>query len=217
MKALIYTRVSTNEQGRSGISLEHQAQACEALAAREGLEVVEVLTEVKSGGSLRKRPVLTEALDRLAKGEAQVLVVAKLDRLSRSLLDFATMLHRSEAQGWSLIVGDLGLSTTTPVGRLQASIVAAVAEFERERIRQRARETHEVQRSQGRRMGGKAVTSREVVEYAARLRSLGQTYAAIANALNEAGHKPARGGQMFHPASVRALLLSEQGRAVAAA
>jgi DNA invertase Pin-like site-specific DNA recombinase len=217
MKALIYTRVSSAEQGRSGLSLEHQAATCEALALQNGLEVVEVLTEVKSGKSVKARPVLTEALARLKAGEAQVLVVSKLDRLSRSLLDFSTLLARSEREGWSVVIGDLGLSTTTPVGRLQASIVAAVAEFERERIRERCRDAAQAKKARGERVGGLPLTTSEVAARAVALRLGGETLARIGAILESEGFTPARGGKRFYPSSVKALLESEQGVRLAAA
>jgi len=129
VKALIYTRVSSGEQGESKLGLEAQASKCSEYSAVNELEVLEVLAEVKSGKSVKARPVLNEALSRLKAGEAEVLVVAKLDRLSRSLFDFASLLQRSEREGWSVVILDLGISTTSPVGRLQAQIVASVAEF----------------------------------------------------------------------------------------
>lgn len=216
MKALIYTRVSSTEQGRSGLSLEHQASTCEALAVQNGLEVVEVLTEIKSGKSVKSRPVLSEALARLKAGEAQVLIVAKLDRLSRSLLDFSTLLAQSEREGWSVVIGDLGLSTTTPVGRLQASIVAAVAEFERERIRERCRDAAASKRARGERVGGVPQTDNEARYLAVKLYAEGLTLAKVGERLEAEGFKPGRGGKRFYPSTVKALIESEGGRKAAA-
>ena len=65
-----------------------------------------------------QRPAIADALERLKSGEATVLVAAKLDRLSRSVLDFAKLLERSEKEGWGLVLLDLDLDTTTPAGRL---------------------------------------------------------------------------------------------------
>lgn len=63
------------------------------------------------------RAGLHAALQAVEQGEAQVLVVAKLDRLSRSLLDFANLMERSRRKRWALVALDLGVDTTTPPGR----------------------------------------------------------------------------------------------------
>lgn len=217
MKALIYTRVSSGEQGESKLGLEAQASKCSEYSDRQGLEVLEVLAEVKSGKSVKARPVLSEALARLKAGEAQVLVVAKLDRLSRSLFDFASLLQRSEREGWSVVLLDLGVDTTTPVGRLQAQIVASVAEFERARISERCREAAQAKKARGQRVGGTAITSRAVARRVVKLRHAeGLTLSAIAELLNSEGVSSARGGK-WHASSVKALLESEQGRQLAGA
>jgi DNA invertase Pin-like site-specific DNA recombinase len=67
------------------------------------------------------RPGLEAALEAIERGEADTLVVAKLDRLSRSLLDFAGIMDRSRRKGWSLVALDLALDTTTPSGELMAN------------------------------------------------------------------------------------------------
>lgn len=217
MKALVYTRVSSGEQGESKLGLEAQAAKCAGYSAQEGLEVLEVLAEVKSGKSVKARPVLNEALARLKSGEAQVLVVAKLDRLSRSLFDFASLLQRSEREGWSVVILDLGISTTSPVGRLQAQIVASVAEFERARISERCQEAAQAKKARGQRVGGTAITSRVVARRVVKLRHAeGLTLSAIAELLNSEGVSSARGGK-WHASSVKALLESEQGRQLAGA
>jgi len=64
-------------------------------------------------------------------------VVSKLDRLSRSLLDFATLMDQAHREGWELVVLDLALDTTTPSGRLMANVMASFAEYERHLIGQR--------------------------------------------------------------------------------
>jgi DNA invertase Pin-like site-specific DNA recombinase len=212
VKAIIYSRVSSGEQGASGLGLEAQVAKCGEYASRQGLEVIDTLTEVKSGKSVKARPVLVEALSRLKSGEAQVLIVAKLDRLSRSLFDFATLLQRAEREGWSVVLLDLGVDTTTPVGRLQAQIVASVAEFERARISERCRDASKAKRARGQRVGGVAQTSRKVAVRVAQLRSSGFTLAAIADDLNTRGVPTARQGSKWYPATVKALLVSEQGR-----
>ena len=215
MRALVYVRVSADRAER-GLGLEGQEQLCRDYAERGGLEVLEVLSEVKSAKSVRSRPVLTSALERLARGEAEVLIVAKLDRLSRSLFDFSSLLERAQREGWSLVLLDLGVDTTCSIGRLQAGIVAAVAEFERERIRERCREASAVKRARGERVGGVALTPREIAERVLELALNGATLSAIAQHLEAEGVAGARGGSRWYPSTVRALLSSAQSFEIAA-
>ena len=89
-KAIGYTRVSTAEQSESGLGLAAQRSAIEAECRRRGWQLVQVLSDAGvSGKSTRNRPALTEALRMVEAGEADAVVVSKLDRLSRSLKDFA--------------------------------------------------------------------------------------------------------------------------------
>jgi len=75
------------------------------------------------------RPALNGALDRLDRGEADVLVVAKLDRLSRSVRDFANLVERATQNGWALVALDIDVDTSTPTGELMANIYGSVAQW----------------------------------------------------------------------------------------
>ena len=99
-KVVGYIRVSTDEQGDSGAGLEAQRAAIAAEAKRRGWHLVEILEDTASGKTMTRRPGLAAALQRLESGAADALAVAKLDRLSRSLLDFAGLVERSRKQGW---------------------------------------------------------------------------------------------------------------------
>lgn len=79
------------------------------------------------------------ALEAVEGGQADALCVAKLDRLSRSLLDFAGLMERSRKRGWSLVALDLGVDTSTPSGEMMASVLATFAQFERRLIGERTR------------------------------------------------------------------------------
>src|SRR5690349_6764124 len=103
MRAIGYARVSTTEQGASGLGLDAQRAAIEVEVERRGWAPACLLEDVASGGTLDKRPALSSALDALDRGDADVLVVAKLDRLSRSLADFAALMRRAKQRGWALV------------------------------------------------------------------------------------------------------------------
>ena len=125
-------------------------------------------------------------------------MVAKLDRPSRSLLDFAGIVERSRKHGWSLIALDLGVDTFTPSGEMMASAIATFAQFERRLIGQRTKDALAVKRAQGVVLG----RPREIPESAiARIRELhdaGLGLAAVAKALNGEGVQTPRNGKWHH-------------------
>ncbi|TXC68366.1 recombinase family protein [Sphingorhabdus soli] len=129
MKAVAYYRVSTASQGRSGLGLEAQRRDVEALCTARGFDIIADFTEVESG-KRNDRPQLTEALRR-AKLTGATLVVAKLDRLSRSLA-FVSALQESGAR---FIAADMPEANELTVG-----VLAAVARQEGKAISQRTRD-----------------------------------------------------------------------------
>jgi DNA invertase Pin-like site-specific DNA recombinase len=115
MKCIGYVRCSTDEQADSGLGLAAQRAALTTGAASRGWQV----TWAEEAGYSSKnldRPTLQAALAALAKGEAEALVVARLDRLSRSLLDVAGLTELANQQGWAVVALDLGVDMTTPAG-----------------------------------------------------------------------------------------------------
>jgi DNA invertase Pin-like site-specific DNA recombinase len=84
-------------------------------------------------------PALTDALERLDRGDADVLVAAKLDRVTRSVADFARLLERANTRKWRLRLLDLGVDTSTPAGEFVANAIANSAQHERRLIGQRTR------------------------------------------------------------------------------
>lgn len=136
---IAYKRVSTKSQAEDGFGLISQDDKIGQWAAFVDGEIVASLSETMSGKSMSNRPVLAQALDMLRRGEADGLVVLKLDRLARSVQDFAALLSEFLENGWSLVILDLQVDLGTPVGRLVASILAAVAEFERNLISERTK------------------------------------------------------------------------------
>lgn len=108
-----YIRVSTTEQGANGAGLEAQRAAIEAECLRRDWQLVRIDEDVLSGRTLR-RPGLQRALEACRSAEADGVVVAKLDRLSRSLVDFAGLLAEAQRCGWNLVALDLGVDLSTP-------------------------------------------------------------------------------------------------------
>jgi DNA invertase Pin-like site-specific DNA recombinase len=137
---------------------------------------------------------------------ASALVVAKLDRLSRSLLDFAALMEGGRRSGWALVALDLGVDTTTPAGEMMANVLAVFAQFERRLIGQRTREALAVKRSQGIRLGRPSVLPEATVLGIRRARSRGQTLSQIAATLNARSIPTAHGGLSWHVSTVQAVL-----------
>src|SRR5258706_9715665 len=105
-----YVRVSSADQAEHGAGLEAQRQVIKGVCQRTGRPLLRILEEQASGRSIKERPELRRALRLVARGRAGGIVAARLDRLSRSVLDFAQLLDR---EGWPLVVCDLAMDTAT--------------------------------------------------------------------------------------------------------
>jgi DNA invertase Pin-like site-specific DNA recombinase len=203
-----YVRVSTEEQSDSGAGLEAQWRTIREECQRRGWQLAAIHEDVASGRALTRRPGLTAALGALDGRRAAVLVVAKLDRLSRSLLDFAALMERGRRSGWALAALDIGVDTTTPSGEMMANVLAVFAQFERRLIGQRTREALAVARHQGIRVGRPRALPDATVAVIRRRRARGATLAAIAAELNERGHATGHGGRRWYVSTVQAVLRS---------
>jgi len=203
LRVVGYIRVSTEEQRRSGAGLAAQRAAIERACRERDWTLVHVETdEGVSAKTMKQRPGLAVALAAVEAGQVDVLVVAKLDRLSRSVRDFCEVLDRSQRQGWALVCLDLGLDTSTPTGRFTAQIIAAVAELERELIGQRTREGLEAKRAAGVRLGRPPAIPQALAERIRGMRAGGMTLEAIAATLNTEGVATPRGGAEWRPSSI---------------
>lgn len=119
-------RVSTTEQRESGAGLDAQREAIVSECDRRGWRLAAIFEDTAaSGESLDGRLGLQAALDTLESQQASAIVVTKLDRLSRSLLDFAALMQRSRRRGWAIVALDLAVDTTSPSGEVMASVLAA--------------------------------------------------------------------------------------------
>jgi DNA invertase Pin-like site-specific DNA recombinase len=198
---LAYLRVSTEAQGDSGLGLDAQRSAIAEEARRRGWKVVEWITDTASGKSL-DRPGIRTAIARLEDGGPKVLVAAKLDRLSRSAIDFLSLVKRAEENGWALVMLDPSVDMTDPMGRFTAGILAQVAELERAMISKRTTEALARARARGTRLGRPSALPRGLAERIEAMRAQGMTLAAIAEVLNADGvPTPTQRGRWW-PASV---------------
>lgn len=212
-RVVTYSRVSTQEQGDSGAGLEAQAAKVAHEIAARGWVVVEQCTDVASGKSLKKRPELARALTTLSAGHADLLVVAKLDRLSRSMLDFAGIVALSQDEGWGIVALDIGVDTSTPNGKLVANIIMAMAEWERELIGARTRDALQAVRARGTQLGRRSNVPDDVLAMIRALKGQGVSYGAISRTLNKAGVPTAQGGKAWYPATVKKIFENDADRA----
>jgi DNA invertase Pin-like site-specific DNA recombinase len=219
MKIVSYLRVSTAKQGQSGLGIEAQRTAIQGYIERVGSSLVREFVEVESG-KLNQRPELTTALH-LAKVTGAVLVIAKLDRLSRN----AAFLLTLRDSGVKFIAADMPDANELTVG-----IMALVAQQEREAISRRTKEALQAAKRRGKVLGnpnGAAALLRASKGNAAGLEVIKQkadshaldlkpviddlsahgitSLGSIAAALNERGMRTPRGGQ-WHKSSVTNLL-----------
>jgi DNA invertase Pin-like site-specific DNA recombinase len=202
-----YTRVSTDEQATSGLGLKAQRTLIEAECERRGWELVQVFEDAgASGKAVSGRPALAKALEAVRGGDAGAMVVAKLDRLSRSLLDFASLMEDARKEGWALVILDLGVDTTTPSGEMIANVMATFAQFERRLIGQRTKDALAVKKREGVRLGRPVAVDEAVTKRIARERRRGRSLRAIADGLNDDGVGTAHGGQRWHASTVKAVL-----------
>jgi DNA invertase Pin-like site-specific DNA recombinase len=198
--------VSTEEQRNSQAGLSAQRQAILREAKRRGWTLVELIEDGGYSARDLKRPGIQLALEALERGEADALVVAKLDRLSRSMLDFAGIMNTAQKQGWGLIALDCAVDTTTPAGEAMANVLATFAQFERRLIQQRTKEALAIKKAQGVRLGRPRSLDRKIANRIVRERREGATLASIANALNADEIPTAQGGKKWHPSTIRAVL-----------
>ena len=204
-RAIGYVRVSTGEQGESGLGLKAQMAAIRAACALRGWELVAVREEVKSGARADNRPVLREVLAALRRREADAVVVAKLDRLSRSVVDAGRLLEEARKGGFNIVALDLGLDLSTPTGELVANVLAAVAQWERRMIGQRTSEALQVKIAGGwTSPSWKARVPRAVRRRIVEMAEAGLSQRAIANRLNADG-VPAVGGSWHRGTVIRVL------------
>lgn len=198
--------MSTEEQRASGAGLAAQREAIAAECRRRGWEVVELIEDAGYSGKDLRRPGVRRALEELQRGRADVLVVAKLDRLSRSMLDFTALMAQAQRRGWALVALDAPVDTTSPAGEAMANILATFAQFERRLIAQRTREALARKKAQGVRLGRPRRLPSKVRARIKRRRKAGFSLAAIADELNRDQVPTAHGGRRWYASTVRAIL-----------
>jgi DNA invertase Pin-like site-specific DNA recombinase len=201
-----YERVSTDEQAISRNGLEAQRETIDQQAARRSWTVEHFADEGVSGKAIG--PKLSEVLQLLASGQGDGLVVAKLDRLSRSIVNASNIIESAQAQGWSLVILDLGVDLTTAAGRMMAMNLVNFAQYERELISERTKAALAAKKRRGERIGRPRAATASVVRRIVKQRNAGLTYDAIASALMAEKVLSPLGKPTWQPSTVRRIYAS---------
>ena len=152
MSNIAYLRVSHTES-LNGTSLEVQEKKCRAFAELHGFSIDKVYQEVVSGGvEFRKRPIFQKVLSELKSGSK--LVVSRLDRLSRKVIDTLKIVDDFKKQNKEVCISDIGNIHKDGVSKIFVTILASLAEIERENISQRVIASKKIAKEERRYLGG---------------------------------------------------------------
>lgn len=211
IRAAGYARVSTDEQAREGVSLPTQEERIRAFAAAKGWELVRLYRDEGLSAKSLNRPGVQALLSRLRAKEFDVVVICKLDRLTRSVKDLGTILEAFQKARVALSAIDESLDTSTAAGKLLVNILGSVAQWEREANGERTRhalhhmrerrETYSPTPYGFRREGNKIVIEvkeQRAVALMSRLRAKGLSLRSIARELSGRGILT-RGERSWHP------------------
>ena len=211
-KAVAYVRVSTADQAREGWSLTVQRKRVHAYCEARGWRLSRVYAD-EGVSSAARRPAFEEMVDDVLADGVDVIVAMKLDRLGRSATGLLSLYERLERKGVRIVTIEDGIDTSTANGRLMRTILAALAEWERDVIRDRTRTGVRAAMEDGRRVGqppygytvrdGRLVKHPDEQKILGRIRSrhaAGASLVTIAQELNDAGIPPRRG--RWHPTTV---------------
>ena len=139
-RAVGYVRVSTDKQSEHGVSLEAQQEKIRAMAVVHGVELIEMIVDAGESAKDLARPGMEQVLDMVESKRTEMVIIAKLDRLTRSVRDLATLLDQFQRKGVSLVSVAESLDTGSASGRMVLNIMVSVSQFEREAIGERTRD-----------------------------------------------------------------------------
>jgi site-specific DNA recombinase len=140
MRAIGYVRVSTDKQADHGVSLETQQAKIRAMAVVHEVELVDIVVDAGESAKDLDRPGMARVLELVQSKAVGIVIVAKLDRLTRSVRDLAVLLEQFQRRGVSLVSVAESLDTGSASGRLVLNIMVSVSQWEREAIGERTRD-----------------------------------------------------------------------------
>lgn len=209
----IYTRVSTGIQSEDGHSLDTQEALLKDYCRRMDIKIYKVYQEAGTSGGihLKKRPKGANMVADIEAGKINTVVVQKVDRLGRSVLDLMSLIDYFDAKGVDLHILDLNINTSSPSGRFMLQIMGALGEMERNMIKDRTQQSmdylkqNDMVRSRSvlgfDRKGNKLVVNEQEMELVKRIHKMykdGKSLSAIARTLNEEGIASKEGKKFYH-------------------
>jgi DNA invertase Pin-like site-specific DNA recombinase len=217
-RTIAYLRVSTDKQADAGVSLDAQRAKVEQYVALYDIEIVAVLVDAGESAKSLERPELQNALAMLDAGEADALLVVKLDRLTRSVRDLGDLVARYFDKNVALLSVSEQIDTRTAGGRLVLNVLASVSQWEREVIGERTSTAMRHMQDEGRYIGGRVPygfrlvdgellehdVEQQVIAEARKLRAAGLTLRAVAGELSKRGFTT-RTGRAFAATQVSRL------------
>lgn len=219
MRAIGYTRVSTDEQAREGISLENQRAKIETYCELNELELIDVLEDAGKSGKDLNREGIQSLVDRIRGRSVDAVVVYKLDRLSRRVRDTLSLMDLVEKKSVAFHSITERIDTKTAMGKFFLNIMASMNQWERDTISERTRDALHLKIVKNERAGqipygwrlaedGKTLIEHEkeqrAIELIKDLHGKGYSFRAICRELEKEGHQPA--GKKWHHQTIKNIL-----------
>lgn len=216
-KAIGYARVSTQEQATHGYSLDAQIDKIKAYASLYDIDLIDIVIDGGISAKSLNRKGLQNVLHMLDSGKADAVIIFKLDRLTRSVTDWNTLIADYFTKHALLSVSDQ-IDTRTAAGRLCLNVLMSVAQWEREAIGERTSIALRQKQSQGQHVGCpaygyemldkqlvKVVSEYEAIALVKEMKANRCTLQQIADELNAQNIKTKRGGS-WYPTTVKNIL-----------
>jgi DNA invertase Pin-like site-specific DNA recombinase len=197
-----YCREKPHEFQPLALNLKDQEKAIRKECTKRGYELVALYSDAGLPET-QGRPALSAALASLNDGNGSILMVTKLDRLTRSMHVAARVLASAERGGWAIVALDSAVDTTSTEGSALIQVLALFDEMERKLLGEREVKPEFTIRRPPPRLGRPSTLSPDIVERIVEQRKNGATWAAIADQLNEDAVPTAQGGKQWYPATVR--------------
>lgn len=222
MRAIGYARVSTDKQADSGVSLEAQQEKIRAMAVVQGAALQDLIVDAGESAKTLDRPGMERLLALVDARKVDTVIIAKLDRLTRSVKDLALLLEHFTRRGVALVSVAESLDTNTAAGRLVLNIMVSVSQWEREAIGERTRDAMAHMKATRQaysptpygfeRNGNKLDTADDeqgTVQQIRQWHSAGWTLRKIADELNRLGVATKNGGAAWYASTVRRIVTNK--------
>lgn len=205
MNVVGYTRVSTDEQAKEGVSLAAQAQKILAYTLMNQLALAQIIEDAGHSAKSLARPGLQRLLTLVDAGQVHILIVTKLDRLTRSVSDQDYLTRRFDKRQVTLVSLQERVNPATATGEFMLNILASINQWERKMIGERTRDAMQHLKATGQVYSRPVCTDAQLIAWMQGQRAAGHSYRDIASTLTAEGVPSIRGGQWAAPTVMRIL------------